>query len=291
MTRPVSMLGESNTGGEGIPADLICAAWQNGDLDAVVRWYEAAQGDLNETVTGDRPVIRAPIEGYTLLSIVAKCRVWTEDHVALIRWLLSKGADPNILNEFGFSPLDNACDHHTGLYGPKDAVPHMHEAILLLIAAGVNVNTLPHIVMEDNHDHFYTPLGECLSRFFGDRYTHMDDKRLCGLEYIVRALLRAGARLDDLDDNSGQFTVQGTPIPNHPAEYLLDDACFETRQLAVWQKCSILVREVRAAGSYKKCFVRPRKQILTLRSLMLRERATTADAVLKFVFGLPNGPA
>ena len=24
---------------------------------------------------------------------------------------------------------------------------------------------------------------------------------------------------------------------------------------------------------------------------MLRERATTADAVLKFVFGLPNGPA
>ena len=75
MNRPVSMLGESNTGGEGIPADLICAAWQNGDLDAVVRWYEAAQGDLNETVTGDRPVIRAPIEGYTLLSIVAKCRV------------------------------------------------------------------------------------------------------------------------------------------------------------------------------------------------------------------------
>ena len=37
--------------------------------------------------------------------------------------------------------------------------------------------------------------------------------------------------------------------------------------------------------------MRPRKQILTLRSLMLRERATTADAVLKFVFGLPNGPA
>ena len=75
MIRPVSMLGESNTGGEGIPADLICAAWSNGDLDAVVRWYEAGPGDLNETVTGDRPVIRAPIEGYTLLSIVAKCRV------------------------------------------------------------------------------------------------------------------------------------------------------------------------------------------------------------------------
>jgi len=86
---------------------------------------------------------------------------------------------------------------------------------------------------------------------------------------------------------------------------------FETRQLAVWQKVQILVREVGAAGSYKACFVRPRKQILTLRTLArsphrgdlsvidgedddvpaVKARAATSDAVLNFVFGLPNGPA
>ena len=46
-----------------------------------------------------------------------------------------------------------------------------------------------------------------------------------------------------------------------------------------------------SSAAYKACFVRPRKQILVLRALALKGRAKTSDAVLGFVFGLPDGVA
>ena len=46
-----------------------------------------------------------------------------------------------------------------------------------------------------------------------------------------------------------------------------------------------------SSAAYKACFVRPRKQILVLRALALKGRAKTSNAVLGFVFGLPNGVA
>ena len=46
-----------------------------------------------------------------------------------------------------------------------------------------------------------------------------------------------------------------------------------------------------SSAAYNACFVRPRKQILVLRALALKGRAKTSNAVLGFVFGLPNGVA
>ena len=50
--------------------------------------------------------------------------------------------------------------------------------------------------------------------------------------------------------------------------------------------CKRLVAKTR-----RQRFVLPRKQLLTLRSLEIRGRATTADPILNFVIGLPDGVA
>jgi hypothetical protein len=52
-----------------------------------------------------------------------------------------------------------------------------------------------------------------------------------------------------------------------------------------------LVEGVREAGSYKRFFARSRREVLTLRAQALKGRAKTSDALLGFVFGLPDGVA
>ena len=52
-----------------------------------------------------------------------------------------------------------------------------------------------------------------------------------------------------------------------------------------------MVEGVREAESYKAFFARRRRDVLTLRALALKGRAKTSDAVLGFVFGLPDGVA
>ena len=48
---------------------------------------------------------------------------------------------------------------------------------------------------------------------------------------------------------------------------------------------------IQAHKSYKAFFARRRRDVLTLRALALKGRAKTSDAVLGFVFGLPDGVA
>ena len=49
--------------------------------------------------------------------------------------------------------------------------------------------------------------------------------------------------------------------------------------------------QLQPAPSYKAFFARRRRDVLTLRALALKGRAKTSDAVLGFVFGLPDGVA
>ena len=290
-----------------MPADIFKKLFDGGDKDAVATWFDnTAPRDINETFTRTEPYLMKrvgaePTTGHTTLALVAHSTKLSDGHVALVRWLVARGANPNIRNEDGWSPLDFACASYQSMATRFTA--NMHEIILLLIAAGADVNAFTPSSRDYPDNTRYTPLGQTLNEFQGRNDT---DTRLGGLEFVVRALLRAGASLDNCSTEPPPYFHKSTM-----AEYLIEKAMFETRQLAVWQKVQILVREVGAAGSYKACFVRPRKQILTLRTLArsphrgdlsvidgedddvpaVKARAATSDAVLNFVFGLPNGPA
>ena len=143
---------------------------------------------------------------------------------------------------------------------------------MLLIGAGANVNTVAPSEL--------TPLGACLDRFEG---RVSEENRLRGLEVVVRALLRAGALLHACHAGYAWGT----------ARWLLDLAGYETvhNPSGAWPRCKVLVEGVREAESYKAFFARRRRDVLTLRALALKGRAKTSDAVLGFVFGLPDGVA
>ena len=145
---------------------------------------------------------------------------------------------------------------------------------MLLIGAGANVNTVAPSEL--------TPLGACLDRF-GGRVS--EEGSLRGLEVVVRALLRAGASLHEC-----QLT---DPYQYGTARWLLERSGYETlhNPSGAWPRCWVLVEGVREAGSYKRFFARSRREVLTLRAQALKGRAKTSDALLGFVFGLPDGVA
>ena len=279
-TPPLPMLlGASCTGGQSIPIHVLRAIHHKGDLDTVARWFDAAPTrDIDETFTLTQPYLRlgpshGAVNGYALLNIVTSPAVYLEGHVELVRWLLSRGADVNTRTEDGWSPLDFACERNRCYWSPG-SVPYVHEVILLLIRAGAMVDTLA--------PSKYTPLGACLDRFRG---RISEEERLRGLEFVVRELLRAGASLDWCDRTTTPW--YGT------ASCLIHHAVPETRlnPSRAWPRCKLLVEGVHKAGSYKAFFARSRREVLTLRALALKGRAETADAVLSFVFGLPDGVA
>ena len=270
----------SCTGGQEIPIDVLRDILDKGDTGAVRRWFDAAPArDINETftLTARFPSQwitdeRVAVSGHTLLSIAANSSVFEEGHVELVRWLLARGADPNTVTENGWSPLTFACVSTRGHYHRPDTLPNVWEVILLLIGAGANVNTVAPSEL--------TPLGACLDRF-GGRVS--EEGSLRGLERVVRALLRAGALLHACHAGYAWGT----------ARWLLDLAGYETvhNPSGAWPRCKVLVEGVREAESYKAFFARRRRDVLTLRALALKGRAKTSDAVLGFVFGLPDGVA
>ncbi len=280
---PNRLLGASCTGGQEIPIDVLRDILDKGDTDAVRRWFDAAPArDINETFTltasfASQHLLwitdeRVAVSGHTLLSIVTNSSVYLEGHVELVRWLLARGADPNTRTENGWSPLTFACVSTRGHYHRQGTLPNVWEVILLLIGAGANVNTVAPSEL--------TPLGACLDRFEG---RVSEENRLRGLEVVVRALLRAGALLHQCHAGYQWGT----------ARWLLEQAGYETvhNPSGAWPRCKVLVEGVREAESYKAFFARRRRDVLTLRALALKGRAKTSDAVLGFVFGLPDGVA
>ena len=95
-------LGLSSSGGPGLPVDVFKKLFTEGDKAAVVTWFEATgPRDINETFTLTEPhlakrVGAEPVSGHTLLALVAHSPAYYSGHVALVRWLLACGADPNI---------------------------------------------------------------------------------------------------------------------------------------------------------------------------------------------------
>ena len=164
---------------------------RTGAYDRVKRWVEKPKNDINDNERdkwggGD---------GDTLLACVAQCHGASRDEameaIEMLEYLLAHGADPNISNRWGMTPLHHACE--TGFDFGSAAIP-------ILLAAGADVHAkttecgyYPCCDMGPYRLRGETPLSRAVQWFRGGRIMGV---RREGMEYISR-LLRHGARLDD----------------------------------------------------------------------------------------------
>ena len=170
----------------GLPRHIIDAASRCGsergsaeDVEVVRNWIEQTQ-NINATYT-----LKAPwgdISGHTLLFYLA-CNPVTPAKLDLVRQLIARGADVNIRNSDGKSPLHNATFLHRG------ASPAL--VSLLLDAGAADLNT--------NNGDDMKPLA---SAMHSSSHVRIDDNGTYTVYdteaalKISRILLRAGASLD-----------------------------------------------------------------------------------------------
>ena len=93
-------------------------------------------------------------------------------------------------------------------------------------------------------------------------------------------LLQAGASLDAI------FQCREED-PQFSAEQFVDD-WITFKKVSDFVATKELIRDFRAAGSWRAYTKGLRKQVLGLRSLALRDRAGTRDEVMKFIVKSPN---
>jgi len=236
-----------------IPDDIASAAF-DADSGPVREWL--ATHDVN-----DRTEVSClyNLTGDTLLSLVA-CSSETEAHVELARYLVAQGADATLPDVDGVTPLHNAsraCGHRV-----------VEMVRLLLDADGVRaqINTMT--------DFGVTPLAGALGNFSDGRL----DGAVC--RRCVALLLRAGASLDAI------FQCREED-PQFSAEQFVDD-WITFKKVSDFVATKELIRDFRAAGSWRAYTKGLRKQVLGLRSLALRDRAGTRDEVMKFIVKSPN---
>ena len=196
--------------------------------------------------------------GSTLLTSVASARHMTAQHLELMRYLISRGADVNRLDWQGdWSPL------HMCVCAQSGAV----DAIELLVAAGANING-----RRTPGDLSHTPLCDAID-FLGIE-GHAPRDRFA----VVWALLRAGASLDSC--------YGAAPIESRLLQvlrvrpHLLSDEFFG--------RIRDIFSSVRQAGSFKRWSMQSHYEILTLRGLANRDYITSTDPKLNKLVALPN---
>ena len=109
-------------------------------------------------------------------------------------------------------------------------------------------------------------------------HANRDTERVLSTNLLVicELLLRAGASIDDVQDTSGW-------VPDTSMEALLQQRAQPAAD-EQWLAVKRLVADVRAAGgTYRAYLHEHRKQVLTLRCLATKGRATTTDPVMNFL--------
>ena len=222
-------------------AELWAAAADQGDLLMVKDYLE---GDFEGPLATPHGVDDKTHDGWTLLLCASggdgthgDDTVVTAGHVAVARYLISRGADVNYqcASGSGLTPL-----HRAAL-----ASGHAPEMVSLLLAAGATASI-------DVKTQERTPLGMLL-----------ENRWDLASAAIVPILLRAGASLDRV---SGDITF----------DYGLLRGAYTYSKNEHHTAIRFLVEGVRAAGSWKAYMRRqlPHAEILRLRALVHRGRAT-----------------
>ena len=198
-------------------------------------------------------------DGATLLLLSVEDREFTREQLELVRYLISRGADPNrictVITEEG-SAVHQAA-------GGKNS-PHSQHVLACLLKAGAD----PNLAMTVRNSRL-TPLASAIDAFLASDYEDYHSSYKWQIPIITR-LLKAGASLDNCSDGLTADELIANEERAWP-ELALKSRCFEA--------VKTLIRGVRAAGSWKKYCRRrsPHRDILRLRSFVVRGRATTSD--------------
>ena len=231
------------------PLGLMDHAFE-GRLAPVKAWLDGG-GDVNSY---------AATHGATLLRAVVTANHITAQHLELMRYLISRGADVNHLDWRGeWSPLHMCVCAQSGVV----------DAIELLLSAGANVNgrKTPQDGRESN-----TPLCDAIDCLGVESHPPRD--RFA----IVWALLRAGASLDSC------YGV--TPIESRLLQVLKHRPNVFSEEY--FGRIRDLIYNVRMAGSFKRFAMDPHYDMLTLRGLANRGYITSTDPKLNSLFALPH---
>ena len=223
----------------------ICAAIDRADLNAVERALDGGDS-IDDT-----------LDGATLLEMaLCSCNIGDEsfnrwpEYPKLIRRLLERGADPNRVDDDGWSALHFAAEL---ISASEDELPPAKRKVLmdvteLLLAHGAHVNARANFT-------FDTPL----MFLCGNGCTNMD---------MFCLLLKHGADPDLRDDQDFDAQAIAQLDPRSPT-FIVD-----------------LLADVSSAGSWKKFVREPSVKLLTLRHLTLAGRATAPPSLVR-LFGTP----
>ena len=222
---------------------VIAVAAEDADKGVVAAWLDEHPQSVNDVDDA----------GFTLLHRCLDSH-WTPYNLSrldLVEYLISRGADVDRIavgeEDEEICPLHQAC----GGMGTLAT-----RFVVLLIGAGSQINRRVANQRERS------PLGVAIDNFLVDR-GHS------GKLAVVCTLLRAGASLDNCagDDSAEELVTREEKYKN-----LIKG----NRHFAALKT---LIKDVRAAGSWKKYCRRrgPHRDILRLRSFVVRGRATTSD--------------
>mgnify|MGYP001180314225 CR=1 FL=1 len=194
------------------------------------------------------------------------------NHPHLTKFLLERGADVNCVNESGMTPLYYAC-----------GIPNRGgtDIINMLLDAGANIDA-----KATEADYGLAIAGETALSTSLDWFRHEDAKT--ALRYVT-LLLRRGASLDDCWGGlDAEDCLRHIEHPEAFADSINDiydqmDPSMATNEDFI--ACKKLIADER-----RRRFVAKRKEVLRLRSLVVRGRAKkSSDAMIEPSFRLPDG--
>ena len=240
----------------------VCQMAYEGDIGAVKAWLAADPSRDVTDLSFWEGETHSTSNHSSLLTFAAAGRP-SEAKCVLIRWLLEQGVDPCHYVEPAVTPLYLAA---AGA-GWERAV----EVVSMLCEAAP---------LERQVASKMTPLRAAFIHGFG-RNSKGNDFSPSDMLEMVKVLLRHGAPLDDYPGYTPPYTSQGQPCIRFSADDCLSaverlpgflDSHLAQNEAFVETKA--LIAGVRACGSSWTSYCRlPHKELLRLRSLILRGRA------------------
>ena len=245
--------------------ELLEAARGHGDAPfALIKAYLDAGGDVDD----------ADEKGDTMLYFHVAHEngdVHADDPFRILRLLLARGADVNKRSRYsGSTPLYQACNCENQAFGLG--------AIRCLIEAGANIDEKIH-----KGQFIESPLSNSLDWL---RYDSVGWDQI-GLSY-VSLLLRYGPDLDECwgEDKSAEDCLRHIENPNAFPEL---EGIYHAHKPAGSNEAFLACKKLIADERHRRHLLQ-RKEVLRLRSLMVRGRAKkSSDAMIEPSFRLPDG--
>ena len=244
-----------------VPAEIVSAAEDCAGDDVffqrIREWFDSG-GDVNDTYD------EWDNEDLSLLG--------RSNHPHLTNFLLERGADVDHVDYNGWTPLYYACSIHD---------PCGTDVVNMLLDAGANIDAKTTEAVQDLAIAGETALSTSL-----DWFRHADAKT--ALRYVT-LLLHRGASLDDCW--GGMSAEQCLRHIEHPEAFneSINDIYDQMDPSMATNEDFIACKKL-IADERRRRFVAKRKEVLRLRSLLVRGRAKkSSDAMIEPSFRLPDG--